>query len=512
MRTAARLAPILLPALLLGALAACGSDDDGGAAGPGGDDASTSDASHDAGGAHDGASHADATTDANAHPDTSTGDDSSTQGGDDSSTRGDSSSSGDASDAGATGPFDGAVKVVVLRVGDGTSALTNAATAVYLDEYALAANAGVIATTAMPIATSGANQPFTLSGTATSEGQMTLAADGHSIVLAGYAAEPGLAAVAKTGAIPPPDAGTDASDASTEDASTEDASGDDASSDDAGDMGDDGGDAGSSFVFDFDPFAADAGDAGPAPLVPRVVARVAANGGIDTSTLLYAFSGNDVRSAASLDGTQFWVAGAGTKAGVQYATLGSIGASTSIVSSPSNVRVVELLGGRLFASSGASPFVGVSSIGAGEPTTASSATLLFPPAAVDAGDASAGPALSPFAFVAFDLDTNVAGIDRMYVADWPNSGTGGIQKWTFDGSNWSFVAELAEGESGNQGMLGLTGFADASGTVTLVATTSDTPSRLVAYVDDGSTTHPTQTILAVSAKNTAFRGVTLEPR
>jgi hypothetical protein len=158
-------------------------------------------------------------------------------------------------------------------------------------------------------------------------------------------------------------------------------------------------------------------------------------------------------------------------------------------------------------------FVGVSQIGAsGLPTTATAATLLFP-LAVDAGatDAAVTTAISPYAFAAFDLDSNVTGIDRMYVADDPSSATGGIQKWTFDGVSWTRAAVFDAGIAVNTGFLGLAAWSSADGSVTVLGTTTESPSRLLEYIDDGVSTAPAPVVIATSPEKTAFRGVAIAP-
>ena len=49
--------------------------------------------------------------------------------------------------------------IVVVRVGDGAAALTNASTATFLDEYTPAG--ALVQSIALPTAASGSNQPFT---------------------------------------------------------------------------------------------------------------------------------------------------------------------------------------------------------------------------------------------------------------------------------------------------------------------------------------------------------------
>ena len=136
--------------------------------------------------------------------------------------------------------------LVVYRVGDGSTALSNASTAVFLDEYS--PSGALVQTINMPTSASGANQPLTASGIATSEGFLTVSADGHYLTLTGYAAAPGIAGIAGT-------------------VSTSTA---------------------------------------------RVIGRVASDGTVDTSTTTTSFSSVGIRSATSDDGSGFWAVGAGT--------------------------------------------------------------------------------------------------------------------------------------------------------------------------------------------------------
>jgi alpha-tubulin suppressor-like RCC1 family protein len=135
--------------------------------------------------------------------------------------------------------------VRVVRVGAvGGPALSNASTAVFIEERRLDGN--LAGTVSLPTAVSAPNQPFTLSGSASSEGALTLSTDGHALAMAGYATAPGLAGVAST----------------------------------------------------------------TAAAVPRVVARIDAAGVVSTSTSLGTdFSGNNVRGALASP-TGFWVVGA----------------------------------------------------------------------------------------------------------------------------------------------------------------------------------------------------------
>jgi len=147
--------------------------------------------------------------------------------------------------------------VVVYRIGDGSSLLANTGGAVFLDEYS--PSGILVQSIALPSVASGANQPLIASGTAVSEGMLTLSTDGRYLLLTGYATTlPASGSLSST----------------------------------AGAM------------------------------VPRTVGRVGFDGSVDTSTALADFAdGNNPRSAVSTDGTQLWLGGAA--GGVRYTTLGS---------------------------------------------------------------------------------------------------------------------------------------------------------------------------------------------
>ncbi|MFS8066873.1 MAG: hypothetical protein ACMG6S_10930 [Byssovorax sp.] len=203
----------------------------------------------------------------------------------------------------------------VVRVGDGSAPLSGASQPVYLDRFA---------TDGMPVGAStnlstvvGNNQPFSLSGSATSEGALSLSTNGQYLALAGYAVAPGLASVSGT----------------------------------------------------------DVGAAAGA--VNRVVARVDAMGNVNTTTIIdSAFSKSNPRSVASMDGTAFWVTGNGTPAGVQYIPFGQTG-STTVLAAPNNTRTAGIFGGQLYAASGSAGFASVFAVGMGLPTATGATTTLL---------------------------------------------------------------------------------------------------------------------------------------
>jgi hypothetical protein len=325
----------------------------------------------------------------------------------------------------------------VVRVGDGTTSLSGASSAAFIEERRWDGTL-VGSALSLPTASAGSHNPLTLAGIATSEGALALSLDGHYLTVAGYATAPGRASVASS---------TD---------------------------------------------------------VDRVIARIDASGTVDSSTRLGdAFSGSNVRSAASMDGASFWVGGSAS--GVWYVALGGSGRE-QIVATPDNVRLVALFGDQLYGSSGASPMTSVFTVGNGRPTTG------VQKAAALAGMPRSG--MSPYAFAFFDLDRAVPGLDTLYLTDdrSPESdgSGGGIQKWTLDGSAWSRVATFAAVGGGSASFRGLAAAATSTG-VALVASTSEASgNRLVVFVDDGSP-GVTGTVVATAPSNTIFRGVALSP-
>ncbi|HET7065105.1 MAG TPA: hypothetical protein VFI49_12595 [Rudaea sp.] len=241
--------------------------------------------------------------------------------------------------------------------------------------------------------------------------------------------------------------------------------------------------------------------------VNRLVARIDSSGIIDTTTRFdSAFSMGSVRGAVSADdGQAFWASGASgtTSGGAWYVSLGSSGSATQICTNPGSMRAIGIVGGQLFADAAAGAYFGVFTIGSGLPTAASQAATVLPGLSTTAGP-------SPYGFVFFDTNASVAGLDTLYIADdrQPVS-NGGIQKWTFNGTTWTFAYTLNNGLS--KGVRGLAG--ERFGRyVVLYATTADAAgggsNDLVRVVDDGTSSAPFS-VLATAAANTVYRGVAL---
>ena len=318
--------------------------------------------------------------------------------------------------------------IVVLRVGDGTAALTSAATPVFLDEYT---PAGVLVQSiALPTAAAGTNLPLTNSGTATSEGFLNLSADGRFLLHAGYASAPGTASIAST----------------------------------------------------------------PSATTPRVVARVAMDGTVDTSTgLLDSYSASNIRSATSSNGTDIWTGGtSSTTGGVRYTTLGATSA-TQLSTTITNSRVVSIYSNQLYTSSAVLNFEGVSAVGTGLPTATGQTITLLP-----GFPTTVGPSSYDYAFA--DANTVYVCDDRAVLSG------GGLQRWSFNGTAWVLDYTLNSGLT--TGLRGVT-LVPGSSPATFYATSADSLTKLVTVTDTGATS--AFTTLLTAGTNTALRGIRMLP-
>lgn len=326
-------------------------------------------------------------------------------------------------------------EVWVLRVGTGSAALNNQATAAFIERVRISDGMDAAAAIPLPITMTGSNQPFSLSGSATSDGQLTRSVDRRYVLAAGYAT-----AVGST------DAGV----------------------------------------------AAGTG--------PRVIARIAANGTIDSSTVLGgSFSAGNVRGAVSVDGLSLWAFGQSTSTGglVEVAFGGMT--SAPVVSVPTNVRYAAIYDGALWGTVSQTGGYGVFRV------SGTVGTLLpgFPTAS--------GP--SRYGFVAFDRDTT-PGIDTIYQCDDGSvssmTGQGGVYKHTLVAGSWTSAGPYRMGLA--NGCRAITGFLDGAN-VTLLLTAGDSANRIYRASDTGGMPEATVwTEIRRAATNTAFRGIALAPR
>lgn len=201
----------------------------------------------------------------------------------------------------ATAQFS-AGNIVIYQAGDGSSSLASTGNVVLLREFTTGGTAA--STITMP--STGAGAKLVTSGTATSEGMLTLGNNGQTLALAGY-----------NSTIP---AGSSLSTTASTD-------------------------------------------------VNRTVALVN-GAGTPSFTLLSDFatgstsSAGNPRGAYTTNGTDIWVAGA--TGGVRYTTAGST-TSTQLSTTGTNLRTVSVFGGQLYVSTG-SGSIRVATVGTGTPT------------------------------------------------------------------------------------------------------------------------------------------------
>ena len=303
--------------------------------------------------------------------------------------------------------------------------------------------------------------------------------------------------------------------------------------------------------------------------VARVVALVGANGSADTSTDLYGvFNQNNPRSVYSVDGTSFYVSGQGDSpdatGGVFYATKGATSATsitgldTNSKTSAQDTRFVTVYNNQLYVSvdstegSGSNrSFIGTLGSAGSLPTSVANnngGPTQIPESSVTSSGKYTITAASANGVNSIGQQVNLspeayffANATTLYIADSgaPKNtsassayGDGGLQKWTFNGSNWVLDYTVSAGlnlvananakstdTSGTTGLLGLTGKV-VGGTVQLYATNytigdldqtylygvSDTLASTTAAVGEGFTQ------LAAAPADSSFKGVSFAPQ
>jgi len=275
---------------------------------------------------------------------------------------------------------DAAADLYVTQVGDGAAALSSASFAVSVKKFA-DAGGSELSSINLPTAVNGSHQPLTLSGTATSEGFISLSTNGQYLTLGGYGVGTGTASVPQSSAarvIGRIDVATGTVDTTT-------------------------------------------------ALVDAYIGSSGNNG--------------NFRSVTSTDGTKFWTTGTAfpsDSAGFRYATLGSTTSTAlTVTPQPTNVRVANIFDGQLYGSSGSGAFRGINQIGSGLPETgvvSPDAVTLLP-----GFDPSTSSPESAYDFWFKDANTLYVADDRAAASG------GGIQKWELSGGTWSLTYTLATG-------------------------------------------------------------------
>jgi len=260
--------------------------------------------------------------------------------------------------------------LVVYRIGNGTGALSANGNPVFLDEYTTSGT--LVQSIALPSAAGAGNSALVASGTATTDGHLTLSSDGTCIAVPGYGRDLGT---------------------------------------------------GSGNLV--------SGTIAGGGAIPRVVGAVTSAGTFTVTTVLSDTAvADNFRAAATIDCTGFWVSGGtGTEGGLRYALRGAT-SSTDLTSSATAAlpfRVAQVFAGQLYVSA-ANPQRGVNQVGTGLPTSGSPAITKL------SGFSATAPvtSTSPYGFFFADLDAT-PGVDTLYVAD---DGTQAITKFSLVGGTW----------------------------------------------------------------------------
>jgi hypothetical protein len=206
--------------------------------------------------------------------------------------------------------------VIVVRVGDGSAAPTNASTPVFLDNYA--PDGTLLGTLPLPIEPSGDQFPLTVSGTATSEGALQRSANGRYVVMAGYGAPPGVASIASTSSAT------------------------------------------------VNRVVGRISSTGEINTTTAMAVAFSGNNVRGATT--------DDGSAFWVSGT---ASGSGV-AGIEYTLLGATSGEVQVLATPNNTRTVAIQNGQLYGSSGSGAYTNVFTVGSGLPTTPGQTATTLP--------------------------------------------------------------------------------------------------------------------------------------
>lgn len=246
--------------------------------------------------------------------------------------------------------------------------------------------------------------------------------------------------------------------------------------------------------------------------VQRLVADIRYDGTVDTSTAAYnVFNKNNIRSVVTDNGSSFYIAGQGVKGDTtQGVFLVKDGAtSATAIDTSTDTRALTISSGALYVSRDSTQGTGgttnIASYGTTEPTGATAPTTLPGLATAVTLNGSNGNSingstsgtsvnLSPESFFFANSST-------LYVADTGNPkqgglGDGGLQKWSLIGGKWTLdytvsaglnlvsnkTADPGQGGQATTGLIGLAGKANADGTVSLYATNSTVGDLNATYV------------------------------
>jgi hypothetical protein len=340
--------------------------------------------------------------------------------------------------------------LVVLRVGDGNTALSSAAAPVFLDEYDF--GGGPVSTTPLPTTVSGNNLRLTLVGNDNTEGTLTRSADGNFLLLAGYDADPGSS-----------DPSATASNSTNRVVATISSAG-------------------------------------------NVVTDTRIGDGYSSGHIRGAAStdGNKIWTSGT---------GSSSSGGTRYVPLHNAPttATANISSTINDTRVVNIFPLnstsqlQLYTSSNSGSNKGVNTVAANSapPTSGGATTALLPGITSNSADDNA------FGYVFLDSDSTIGGVDTLYVAD----GSNGIVKYSKDASNnWTQRGNVSGNLRGLVGYI--SGQNQVTLFAVSIGSGSGGSDQIVKLLDSAAYDKPISgsfVTMVTAAPKEAFRGLAFSP-
>jgi hypothetical protein len=242
----------------------------------------------------------------------------------------------------------------------------------------------------------------------------------------------------------------------------------------------------------------------PGSTIPRTIGLVDYTGMVNTRLSVSDYN-NSPRSVVT-NGAGAWLYGG--SGGVRYTPLSTATAdtleppvsSTQVMSTPDG-RAINIYNGNIYVSPSGSTYTRVVQVGTGLPVTSGHTAASLPGVAI-------GSAGDPYQFFFADMDTVTPGVDVLYYADFGNTDTTGIRKYSLVSGVWHFNGNV---KLTSAGALGLTG-QQIGNTVALYVTST---SRIFKYTDssgyNGSISGGPLPALATVGANRQFRGIAMAP-
>ncbi len=230
--------------------------------------------------------------------------------------------------------------------------------------------------------------------------------------------------------------------------------------------------------------------------IKRVVAVINGLGDVNTKTALNIYPKTFISSAVA-DGDNLWISGG--KANIYHTTIGAANA-TSLVSRTG--RGMGIFDGQLYSAQSTGTASTLIAVGNGLPTAAGQVVMPLPGMTINATT----PSGRDFVFV--DVNPKIKGYDVLYIA---NGGiSDGITKYSLVDGEW-----VSNGTIKGQ-YTGITAVVSGTEVAVYGVKFGLTSSELFKITDNtgynGSISELSRLILAKTAKNTVFRGLSLSPK